>query len=295
MTELVQSLVTIVLFILILGGLVLIHELGHFVTARWARVRVLEFGIGFPPRAKVLGRGKPDRRGRSRRPLRAARAAAGRSSPGSDEAAAFLDEARAELDTRPARPVHAQLAADRRLRQARGRGRRQRRRPALVRRAPAAGQARHPGRRRRDEPRCWRSLIFTGIALSGEPADRRPVRRGRSRARPRRPPASWPATRSSRSTASSTRVLRSRTECPRRPPGPRRRDRRRSASCTPDGDRSSDVDRSTLRDADGSADAGRARHQRGARASTVFYGTVQPRPAEAVQIGGAADGRRRSG
>ena len=38
----------------------LIHELGHFVTARWAKVRVLEFGIGFPPRAKVLGRGKPD-------------------------------------------------------------------------------------------------------------------------------------------------------------------------------------------------------------------------------------------
>ena len=31
-----------------------IHELGHFVTARLARVRVLEFGIGFPPRAKVL-------------------------------------------------------------------------------------------------------------------------------------------------------------------------------------------------------------------------------------------------
>ena len=32
----------------------IIHELGHFVTARAFRVRVLEFGIGFPPRAKVL-------------------------------------------------------------------------------------------------------------------------------------------------------------------------------------------------------------------------------------------------
>ena len=31
-----------------------IHELGHFVTARLAGVRVLEFGVGFPPRAKVL-------------------------------------------------------------------------------------------------------------------------------------------------------------------------------------------------------------------------------------------------
>jgi len=54
MTELIQSLITIVLFALILGALVVIHELGHFVTARLARVRVLEFGIGFPPRAKVL-------------------------------------------------------------------------------------------------------------------------------------------------------------------------------------------------------------------------------------------------
>ena len=53
-TGFVQSIITIVLFILILGVLVVIHELGHFVTARAAKVRVLEFGIGFPPRAKVL-------------------------------------------------------------------------------------------------------------------------------------------------------------------------------------------------------------------------------------------------
>ena len=45
---------TVVLFVVVLGSLVLIHELGHFVTARLAGVRVLEFGIGFPPRAKVL-------------------------------------------------------------------------------------------------------------------------------------------------------------------------------------------------------------------------------------------------
>jgi regulator of sigma E protease len=54
LTGFVQSIITIVLFILILGSLVIIHELGHFVTARLARVRVLEFGVGFPPRAKVL-------------------------------------------------------------------------------------------------------------------------------------------------------------------------------------------------------------------------------------------------
>jgi regulator of sigma E protease len=49
-----QSIITVVLFFAILGILVVIHELGHFVTARLANVRVLEFGIGFPPRAKVL-------------------------------------------------------------------------------------------------------------------------------------------------------------------------------------------------------------------------------------------------
>jgi regulator of sigma E protease len=53
-TEIFQGVITIFLFFFILGGLVLVHELGHFVTARLAGVRVLEFGIGFPPRAKVL-------------------------------------------------------------------------------------------------------------------------------------------------------------------------------------------------------------------------------------------------
>ena len=53
-TAIFQSIITIVLFIAILGILVVIHEIGHFVTARLANVRVLEFGVGFPPRAKVL-------------------------------------------------------------------------------------------------------------------------------------------------------------------------------------------------------------------------------------------------
>lgn len=49
-----QALVGVVLFVVILGLLVLVHELGHFVVARRAGVRVHEFGIGFPPRAAVL-------------------------------------------------------------------------------------------------------------------------------------------------------------------------------------------------------------------------------------------------
>jgi regulator of sigma E protease len=40
--------------VLVLGVLVLVHEIGHFVTARLAGIRVLEFGVGFPPRARVL-------------------------------------------------------------------------------------------------------------------------------------------------------------------------------------------------------------------------------------------------
>jgi len=42
--------ITIVAFIGILAGLVLAHELGHFITAKASGVRVHEFGGGFPPR-----------------------------------------------------------------------------------------------------------------------------------------------------------------------------------------------------------------------------------------------------
>jgi regulator of sigma E protease len=52
---LIQSAITVVLFILILFAVVLVHEVGHFVVARLAKVRVHEFGIGFPPRARVIG------------------------------------------------------------------------------------------------------------------------------------------------------------------------------------------------------------------------------------------------
>ena len=94
-----DGLITIVLFIVMLGGLVLIHELGHFVTARLAE----------HPRPRVRDRVPAPRQGP---------AGAGRDA------------------------LHAELAADRRLREARGRGRRRGRRSALVRRASAADQAR---------------------------------------------------------------------------------------------------------------------------------------------------------
>jgi len=46
------------IFIVILSFLVIIHELGHFLVARWAKIRVEEFGLGYPPRAKTLFKDK---------------------------------------------------------------------------------------------------------------------------------------------------------------------------------------------------------------------------------------------
>src|SRR4051812_32155864 len=37
-------------------GLVIVHELGHFVSARRNGIEVEEFGLGFPPRANTLGK-----------------------------------------------------------------------------------------------------------------------------------------------------------------------------------------------------------------------------------------------
>jgi regulator of sigma E protease len=38
------------LFLVILGGLIIAHELGHFLMSRLLGIRVKEFGLGFPPR-----------------------------------------------------------------------------------------------------------------------------------------------------------------------------------------------------------------------------------------------------
>ncbi len=43
--------------LLILGLLVIVHEAGHFVVARWAGVRVLRFSMGFGPRLLTWRRG----------------------------------------------------------------------------------------------------------------------------------------------------------------------------------------------------------------------------------------------
>ena len=42
--------ITILIGLAVLSGLVIAHELGHFIAAKARRVRVEEFGLGFPPR-----------------------------------------------------------------------------------------------------------------------------------------------------------------------------------------------------------------------------------------------------
>jgi regulator of sigma E protease len=44
-----QPILTIAAFVLALGVLVFVHELGHFLTAKWLDVKVLRFSIGFGP------------------------------------------------------------------------------------------------------------------------------------------------------------------------------------------------------------------------------------------------------
>lgn len=44
----------LLLFVIVAGGLILAHELGHFVAAKARGVTVEEFGFGFPPRIATL-------------------------------------------------------------------------------------------------------------------------------------------------------------------------------------------------------------------------------------------------
>lgn len=41
---------SIIIFIIILGVLIFVHEAGHFLVAKWSKIRVDEFAIGFPPK-----------------------------------------------------------------------------------------------------------------------------------------------------------------------------------------------------------------------------------------------------
>ena len=49
---------SVLIFILVLSFLVIIHELGHFLVAKWQGVKVEEFGLGYPPKILSLFRWK---------------------------------------------------------------------------------------------------------------------------------------------------------------------------------------------------------------------------------------------
>lgn len=49
---------TVIIFIIILGLLIFVHELGHFLVAKKNGVKVEEFGFGFPPRIFGIKRGE---------------------------------------------------------------------------------------------------------------------------------------------------------------------------------------------------------------------------------------------
>jgi len=49
---------TIIIFLLVLALLIFVHELGHFIAAKWSGVRVDEFAIGFPPEIYSWKRGE---------------------------------------------------------------------------------------------------------------------------------------------------------------------------------------------------------------------------------------------
>lgn len=52
---------SVLIFIVVLTVLVFVHELGHFLVARYFKIHIEEFGIGFPPRAIGVVKDKDNR------------------------------------------------------------------------------------------------------------------------------------------------------------------------------------------------------------------------------------------
>lgn len=49
---------SLIIFIIVLAVLIFVHELGHFLAAKWSGIRVDEFGLGFPPRLASFKKGE---------------------------------------------------------------------------------------------------------------------------------------------------------------------------------------------------------------------------------------------
>ena len=50
----------IIIFILVLVALIVVHEFGHFIAAKWSGMRVDEFGVGYPPKAAGWKKGETE-------------------------------------------------------------------------------------------------------------------------------------------------------------------------------------------------------------------------------------------
>ncbi len=55
-----MTIITFLYFLLGLGLLVFIHELGHFLVAKWAGIRVEQFSLGFGPKLIAFKRGETE-------------------------------------------------------------------------------------------------------------------------------------------------------------------------------------------------------------------------------------------
>lgn len=51
---------SVLLFLAVLFVLILVHELGHFMVAKWSGMKVEEFGIGFPPKLWGIKKGETE-------------------------------------------------------------------------------------------------------------------------------------------------------------------------------------------------------------------------------------------
>ena len=51
---------TLLSFIIALGILVFVHELGHFIVSKWSVIRVERFSVGMPPRMVGFKYGETD-------------------------------------------------------------------------------------------------------------------------------------------------------------------------------------------------------------------------------------------
>jgi len=49
---------TLIVFVVVFGGMIFVHEFGHFIVARFFKIPVEEFGFGIPPKVLRIWRGK---------------------------------------------------------------------------------------------------------------------------------------------------------------------------------------------------------------------------------------------